>query len=255
MTYFRSQNLWKIVEVGFTIPEDTLSLSENQKKALEENQQKDSQALFCLQQAMTDDIFPRIMGVSVAKEAWDTLQEEFQGTVKVRTVKLHKLRRDFENLKMKDNETAKDYYSKIREIVNKMGAYGEIISDKKIVEKILISCTEKYDAIISVIEEIKDLDTLSPTELMGSLEAYENRRERHNENLTENAIQSKINPRSQKSKTDGSKSLENFKSMSYQENNDKYSPSGICKRKSHLEKDCWFKGKPQCQNCKKICPH
>ncbi|XP_062074885.1 uncharacterized protein LOC133778885 [Humulus lupulus] len=184
------------------------------------------------------------------------LQEEFQGTVKVRIVKLQMLRRDFENLKMRDNETAKDYYSRIREIVNKMGAYGEIISDKKIVDKILISCTEKYDAIISVIEETKDLDTLSPTELMGSLEAYESRRERHSENSTEDAFQSKINLRSQKSKADGRKSLENFKSRSYQEkqkeNNDKYSPCDICKRKSYLEKDYWFKGKYQCRNCKKF---
>lgn len=41
-------------------------------------------------------------------------------------------RYDFKNLKMKDNETAKDYYSRIEEIVNKIGAYGEIIYDKKI---------------------------------------------------------------------------------------------------------------------------
>ncbi|XP_060959353.1 uncharacterized protein LOC133030579 [Cannabis sativa] len=215
-TYFRSQNLWKIVEEGITIPEDIISLSEDQKKALEDNQQKDSHALYCLQQAMADNLFPRIMSAATAKEAWDTLQEEFQGTIKVRIVRLQKLRRDFENLKMKDNETAKDYYSRIKEIVNQMGAYGEIISDKNIVQKILISCTEKYDSIVSMIEETKDLETLSPTELMGSLEAYESRRERHKESEAENAFQSKINP------------------------------------KSHLEKDCWFKGKPQCQNCKKF---
>ncbi|XP_062089469.1 uncharacterized protein LOC133796003 [Humulus lupulus] len=168
---------------GFNVPEDKSSLTETQKKALEENQQNDSQALFCLQQAMADAIFPQIMGPPTAKEAWDTLQKEFQGTIKARTIKLQKLRRDFENLKMKDNETAKDHYSRIREI-------------------------------------------------------------------------SKINPRSQKSKADGRKSLENFKSESYQEkqkeNNDKYSPCGICKRKSHLEKDYWFKEKPQSQNCKKF---
>ncbi|XP_062099874.1 uncharacterized protein LOC133805728 [Humulus lupulus] len=124
------------------------------------------------------------MGASTVKEAWDTLQGEFQGTIKVRTVKLQKLRRDFENLKMKDNETVKSYYSRIKEIGNKMGVYGEIIYEKKIVEKILISCTEKYDAIISLIEETKDLETLSPIELMGSLEAYKRRRERNDENST-----------------------------------------------------------------------
>lgn len=51
---------------------------------------------------------------------------------------------------MKENETAKDYYSRVKDTVHKMGAYGEKISDKKIVEKILISCTENYDAIIYV---------------------------------------------------------------------------------------------------------
>ncbi|KAH7567652.1 hypothetical protein JRO89_XS07G0113900 [Xanthoceras sorbifolium] len=72
MTYFRSQNLWKIIEEGFNIPEETSTLSANQKKVLEEYQQKDSQALFSLQQAMADETFPRIMGASTAKEAWDT---------------------------------------------------------------------------------------------------------------------------------------------------------------------------------------
>lgn len=24
----------------------------------------------------------------------------------------------------------------------------------------------------------------------------------------------------------------------------------ICKSSSHMQKDCWFKGKPQCHNCK-----
>ncbi|XP_062085823.1 uncharacterized protein LOC133791932 [Humulus lupulus] len=183
---------------------------------------------------MADAIFPQIMGASTAKEACDTLQEEFQETVKVHTVKLQKLRRDFENLKMKDNETAKDYYSRIKEIVNKIGAYGEIIYDKKIVEKILISCTEKYDAIISVIEETKDIDTLSPTELIGSLEAYESRREKHSENSTENAFQSKINSQSKKFKADGRKSQENLKNKNHLEkqNNDKYPP---CE-----EKDTWY---------------
>ncbi|XP_062112031.1 pyrroline-5-carboxylate reductase isoform X1 [Humulus lupulus] len=37
-----------------------------------------------LQRAMADEIFPRIMGGSRAKEAWDTSQDEFQGTVKVK---------------------------------------------------------------------------------------------------------------------------------------------------------------------------
>ena len=120
------------------------------------------------------------------------MQEEFQGSVKVRAVKIQSLRRDFELLKMKESETVKDYYSKVKEIVNKMRAFGEDILDKKSVEKILITIPQKFDPIVTTIEETKDLSTLSETKLVGSLEAYEKRLYRHKEDILENAFQSKF---------------------------------------------------------------
>jgi len=60
---------------------------------------------------------------------------------------------------MKESETTKDYYSRIKEIVSQMRAYGESILDKNIVEKILISIPQKYDAIATAIEQTKDLAT------------------------------------------------------------------------------------------------
>ncbi|KAL5556508.1 hypothetical protein UlMin_038744 [Ulmus minor] len=173
------------------------------------------------------------MGATTAKVAWDMLQEEFQRSKKVCAVKLQNFRRDFENLKIKDNETAKDYYSRIKELVNQMRAYGENIIDKKIVKKILISCTEKFDLVIS----------------------SEKRINRRNENTTENAFPSKINMQSQKSKVGGRKTQENFKNknqVKYFENKSNLPPCGIYNRKCHLEKHCWFKPKQQCRNCKKI---
>ncbi|KAL5569040.1 hypothetical protein UlMin_025615 [Ulmus minor] len=77
-TYFCSQNLWKVVEERLTVPDDTSTLTTAQKKVLDESIQKDSQALFAIQQAMSEEIFPRIMSATTVKEAWDTLQEEFQ---------------------------------------------------------------------------------------------------------------------------------------------------------------------------------
>jgi len=89
---------------------------------------------------------------------------------------------------MKESETIKGYYSRIKEIINQMRAYGETILDKKIVEKILISILQKYDAIATAIEQTKDLATLSVTQLIGSLEAYEQRSKRHEEDSVENAF-------------------------------------------------------------------
>ena len=222
---------------------------------------KDSRAFSFLQQAVSDEIFPRIAGAKNAKDAWEILQEEFKGNEKVRTIKLQSLRREFENLKMKESETSKTYYSKIKELVNQMRAYGEEIPDKRIVEKILITVTDKFDPIVTTIESTKDLSTLSVTELMGSLEAYEQRLSRRNEDSTENAFQSRFNPRSQNSrKGDWRKSKENSRKgetsrineKNQEEKKGKYPPCGICKKTNHLEKDCWFRDKPKCRSCKKF---
>ncbi|TXG53497.1 hypothetical protein EZV62_022666 [Acer yangbiense] len=171
-------------------------------------------------------MFPRIMGATSAKEAWDILKEEFHCSEKVRIVKLQTLRRELENIKMKDSETAKNYYARIKEIVNQMKAYGETISDKKVVEKILVSVTGKYDPIIMAIEESKDITKLSVTELMGSLEAYENRLSQRNEDSVESAFQS------QKFRSGWKKSKSNFRgenSRNYdnQDKITKYPPCGI----------------------------
>lgn len=170
-TYFCAQNLWDVVTDGYTNPDDIFALINAQQKELKENQQKDSLALLALQMSLTVTYFPRIMGAKTAKEAWDKLKEEFHGSDKVRTCRLQTLRRNFENLKMKDSETAKDYYLRTDEIVNHLRSYGDDIPQKKVVGKILITCSEKYDPIIVAIEESKDIDKLTAAQLMGSLES------------------------------------------------------------------------------------
>ncbi|KAK4389380.1 Retrovirus-related Pol polyprotein from transposon TNT 1-94 [Sesamum angolense] len=152
---------------------------------------------------------------------------------------------------MKDSETIDEYYTKVRELVNQLKAYGEDIPEKRVVEKLLISVTEKYDPIVTTIEETKDITTLTVTELVGSLEAYEKRRSRREENSLENAFQSKLNMRSQNS----NRKEENFKRTmgdKKKQNKGTYVPCRICKRTNHLEKDCYFRGKPQCRNCKRF---
>lgn len=71
--------------------------------------------------------------------------------------------------------------------------YWEAVEDKKIVEKILISLTKKYDPIVSIIEETKDITKLNIRELMASLQAHEQRLLRHSEKSIESALQSKLN--------------------------------------------------------------
>ena len=49
-----------------------------------------------------DNLVPRkIKPGIIAKKSWDTLETAYQGTCKVKIVKLQALRREFENLQMK----------------------------------------------------------------------------------------------------------------------------------------------------------
>ena len=62
---------------------------------------QDAKTLYLIQNTLANSIFPRILRVDTVKEAWEILQQEFQGDSKVRSTKLQSLRGDFENLKMK----------------------------------------------------------------------------------------------------------------------------------------------------------
>ncbi|KAK3034955.1 hypothetical protein RJ639_032355 [Escallonia herrerae] len=78
------------------------------------------------------------MAATVAKEAWNILQNEFKGS-------------------------------------NKIRSYGDTIEDKKIFQKILRNLPMKFDDVMAAIEESKNLNELTLVELMSSLQALEER--------------------------------------------------------------------------------
>lgn len=47
---------------------------------------------------------------------------------------------------MKDSKTDKDYHGRTKVVVNQMRSLGENIIDLRVVEKILVSLTRKYDS-------------------------------------------------------------------------------------------------------------
>ncbi|KAA3472462.1 Integrase, catalytic core [Gossypium australe] len=82
----------------------------------------------CIQNCVTDVIFTRIMACDTPRQAWDKLKEEFQGSERTRQQQFLNLRRDFENLKMKEEETVKQYSNRITAVVNSIRLLGEEFS-------------------------------------------------------------------------------------------------------------------------------
>ena len=70
---------------------------------------------------------------------------------------------------MEEDETFNDIYAKFKDIVNSAFNLWESIAESKIVRKILRSLPERFHAKITIIEEVKEIDQIPLTELVGDL--------------------------------------------------------------------------------------
>ncbi|RZR85504.1 hypothetical protein BHM03_00012507 [Ensete ventricosum] len=182
-TLLISQGLRKLVKKYFV---------KDQNDQMNENMQRDTKALYMLQQAIDDSLFPRIMMVSTSTEAWKILKCVFGGTEKVKISKLQILYHEFKTLMMKDSESIIDFFSKVSFIVNQMRSYGENLKDQIVVEKVLRSLSPKFDMISTAIEEAKDTSILSIDKLMDFLLVYEQKVNRSSDETLEYIFQMKI---------------------------------------------------------------
>jgi len=71
------------------------------------------------------------------------------------------LMREFEMQKMKESETIKDYSDRLLSIANKVRLLGTQFADSRIVEKILVTVPERYEASITTLENTKDLSKIT----------------------------------------------------------------------------------------------
>lgn len=114
-------------------------------KNLEAMYRQDAKPLRKIQMGVSRAYFAKIATCETAKEAWDSLKTEVYGDKKVRTINLQSFRREFQNLKMIEFENIDEYCTRVLNIVNELRNHGDTISDQQVVEKILISVTEKYE--------------------------------------------------------------------------------------------------------------
>nr|XP_028959333.1 uncharacterized protein LOC108173865 [Malus domestica] len=200
---------------------------------------KDANALGIIQNAVSDQIFPRIANADSSKIAWDLLFGEYHGGDQVRSVKLQNLRREFEYARMRDDESLSSYLTRLNELINQMRTFGESLSNKRLVQKVLIRLSKPYDSICLVIENTKCLETVELQKVVAILKSQEQQFDLHNVDTIEKAFASfSVSPKGQnKSET-------------------KSGPSKFKKNWSSKEKK-WdskprYKGKPKCYNCDKF---
>ncbi|KAK2979121.1 hypothetical protein RJ640_021124 [Escallonia rubra] len=134
--------------------------------ALRESRKKDKKSLFLIFQGVDESTFEKISDAKTSKDAWEILHKSLQGVEKAKKVRLQSLRAEFETLKMQSSKNINDYVTRLKTVANEMKRNGETLDDVRVMEKLLHSLTRKFDYVVTVIEESKDLSQISIDELM-----------------------------------------------------------------------------------------
>ncbi|XP_031258521.1 uncharacterized protein LOC116116594 [Pistacia vera] len=225
----KANGLWDIVCDGYKELEDDVEYTSAQKKENKEKSQENSRALAFIQSGVNEAIFSRILIEEETKTVWEVLQLEFEGSDKVKSAKLVTLRREFDRLRMQETDSVKEYVNKVQELLSQMKIHGEEYPKKQVVLKILANLPPRFDSKVHAIEESKDLDTLTINELIGSLQASEQRVVGRMEGSTEGAFQAKQRKKWDADDKKGGKL--------------KFPPCPIYRKTNHAEKNCWVKKK------------
>ena len=255
-THLEAFDLWEAVEEDYEVPALSTNPTVAQMKLHKEKKTKKSKAKACLFAAVSPTIFTRIMALKSAKEIWDYLKKEYEGDDRIRGMKALNLIRDFELQKMKESETAKEYTDRLLSIANKVKMLGSTLSDSRIVEKLLVTLPEKYEASITALENTRDLSKITLAELLNSLEAQEQRRSMRQEGVVEGALPAKhYNNNKQKKKKNFKNGEGSTKdSQKGKEGNGKktYPPCQHCGKLGHPPYKCWKRPDAKCTKCNQL---
>lgn len=74
-------------------------------------------------------------------------------------------------LQIQEDGLIKDYSTRLMVIRNQIRLYGEELPDEKVVEKVMISVPQRFEAKILAIEEFCDMMSLTITAIVSKLEA------------------------------------------------------------------------------------
>ncbi|KAA3464249.1 UBN2 domain-containing protein [Gossypium australe] len=121
------------------------------------------------------DEYIRVSSCSNAKEIWDKLEVTHEGTSQVKKFKLEILTLNYKTFNMKPEEDINEMSDRFTIIINGLKSYGKTYPNEEVVRKMLRNLLTSWEAKVTAIEEVKNLENLTLDELIGSLLTHEMR--------------------------------------------------------------------------------
>ena len=103
-----NEAVWDAIEIGWTKPEAAKSTWDKAAFAASNANSKALNAIFC---GVSLDEFHQISHITVAMEEWQILETTYEGTKKVKDIKLQMLTIRFEELRISEDESFDSFYS------------------------------------------------------------------------------------------------------------------------------------------------
>jgi hypothetical protein len=162
--------VWRVTRDGMNPPKNP-----EKPTTSEEKNHLNAKAKNCLYVSLSMDIFNQVITLKTANEIWLKLHELHDGTSNVHEQKHCLVLNKYNSFAMKDNELVRDIYSRLNLIINELNSIGiNKLGDANIMRKVIsLLPQQRYASIITILHNMEDLSTMTPTIVIGKIKAFE----------------------------------------------------------------------------------
>jgi hypothetical protein len=163
--------VWRVTRDGMKPPKNPEKPTTSEEKEIHLN----ARAKNCLYESFSMDIFNQVFTLKTANEICLKLHELYDGTSNVHEQKHCVVLNEYNSFAMKESELVRDMYSRLNLIINKLNSIGiNKLGDADIVRKIIsLLPQQRYGSIITILHNMEDLSTMTPTIVIGKIVAFE----------------------------------------------------------------------------------
>jgi hypothetical protein len=169
----------KVVDLGvWRATHDEMKPPKNHEKPTRSEEKEihlNARAQNCLYESLSMDIFNQVFTLKTANEIWLKLHELHDSISNVCEQKHCLVLNEYNSFAMKDNQLVRDMYSHLNLIINELNSIAiNKIGDADIVRKIVsLLPQQRYGSIITILHNMEDLSTMTPTIVIGKIAAFE----------------------------------------------------------------------------------